>query len=175
MYEDQQTFTRAELERRCRESAICSTDVRRQRRAQPRRPWRHRDAGAGIRSPYDTDEDGRVDAVVWNFSDGTFQVLVDESGDGQADALYIDTDGDGNADVQIFDNEDGSYTILQDADGDGVFENEGSMTRAELDEALPGISDLLDTQLGDAVRAGHDAGPDTPPATDGTTDDGGVV
>ena len=168
-YEDQQTFTREEIE-----TALPGvTDLLDQTFGSSGEPSPDapggQDAGSEDPIPYDTNEDGQVDAVVWNFGDGTFQVLVDESGDGQADALYIDSDGDGNADVQIFDNEDGSYTILQDADGDGVFENEGSMTRAELDEALPGVGDLLDTQLGEPST-------DTaPPADTTTTDDGGVV
>ncbi|WP_111766603.1 hypothetical protein [Nakamurella deserti] len=97
---------------------------------------------------YDTDGDGRDDVVEWVFGDGTWQQLVDLDADGAADVLLIDTDGDGAADVQIHDNGDGTYTAAQDADGDGVYEAEGTFTRAELDAALPGVTELFDTALG---------------------------
>ena len=85
----------------------------------------------------------------WDFGDGTWQELWDVDGDQDADVLVIDTNGDASADYAITDNGDGSYTIYADSDGDGEWDDEGqTLTRAELDEALPGVSDLLDSKIG---------------------------
>ena len=100
----------------------------------------------GIES--DTNGDGIVDDLFWQFSDGTWERVVDYDFDSDADALAIDVTADGFAEVQIWDNEDGTYSYYQDSDGDAVFETEESFTRSELDDQLPGIADLLDINFG---------------------------
>lgn len=102
-------------------------------------------AGDTVYETADTDGDGLIDAQAWTFADGTWQILTDSDLDGQADMLFIDTDGDDQADVQVCVNADGSYQVLYDQDGDGVFEVDQAFTRDELDELLPGVTDLLDT------------------------------
>jgi hypothetical protein len=67
--------------------------------------------------------------------------------------LLIDTDGDGNADVQILDNGDGTYTT-QFVGGDGEFDSNGTFTRAELDAAIPGLTDLFDIPMDGAPTGG---------------------
>ena len=131
----------------------------------------------GVVSDYDGD--GVADTVHWDFGDGTWQELWDVDGDQDADVLVIDTNGDDSADYAISDNGDGTYTIYQDSDGDGEWDDEGqTMTRAELDGALPGISDLLDSKIGGGTSEpdpGPAPDPGPTPDPDTTTDDGGVV
>ncbi len=129
---------------------------------------------------FDTDGDGVADVAQWNFSDGTWQELVDVDADGKADVLLIDVNGDDTADVQIWDNGDGTYTAAQDTDGDGEFETQQSFTRDELDAAIPGVSDLLDTHFGAPSEVPpvdnpdtSDTGGDAPAQFD--TDQDGVV
>ena len=106
-----------------------------------------------------------ADTVHWDFGDGTWQELWDVDGDQDADVLVIDTNGDDSADYAISDNGDGSYTIYADADGDGQWDDDGStLTRAELDDALPGVSDLLDSKIGSSTGDGGDAVPFPEPA-----------
>ena len=100
----------------------------------------------GIKS--DTNGDGIVDDIYWEFSDGTWERVVDYDFDSDADALAIDVTADGFAEIQIWDNEDGTYSVYQDSDGDAVFETEESFTRSQLDDALPGITDFLDINFG---------------------------
>lgn len=100
----------------------------------------------GIES--DTNGDGIVDEIYWEFSDGTWERVVDYDFDADADALAIDVTADGFAEIQIWDNEDGTYSYYQDSDGDAVFETEEFFTRSELDDALPGITDFLDIDFG---------------------------
>ncbi len=102
-------------------------------------------AGDTVYETADTDGDGLTDAQAWTFADGTWQILTDSDLDGQADMLFIDTDGDDQADLQVCVNADGSYQVLYDQDADGVFEVDQAFTRDELDELLPGVTDLLDT------------------------------
>jgi len=102
--------------------------------------------GGGIES--DTNGDGIVDDIFWEFSDGTWERVVDYDFDADADALAIDVSADGFADIQIWDNEDGSYWCYQDSDGDAVFETEEFFTRIQLDNQLPGITDFLDINFG---------------------------
>ena len=129
------------------------------------------DSGTDQPWSFDTDNNGVTDVIQWDFSDGTWQELVDVDGDGNADVLLIDIDGDDSADLQIWDNGDGTYTAAQDADGDGEFETQESFTRAELDSALPGVADLLDTKFGPA----SDTPPtDTPPTDAPPTDSTGT-
>lgn len=104
----------------------------------------------GIKS--DTNWDGVVDDIYWQFSDGTWERAVDYDFDSDADALAIDVSADGFAEVQIWDNENCTYSIYQDSDGDAVFENEELMTRSQLDDALPGITDFLDIEFGPIGR-----------------------
>ena len=96
----------------------------------------------------DTNGDGIVDEIYWEYPDGTWERVVDYDFDSAADALAIDVTADGFAEVQIWDNEDGTYSYYQDSDGDAVFESEESLTRSQLDDALPGISDYLDIKFG---------------------------
>jgi hypothetical protein len=100
----------------------------------------------GIES--DTNGDGIVDDIYWAFPDGTWERVVDDDFDADADALAIDVNADGFADIQIWDNEDGTYSCYQDSDGDAVFETEDVFTRSQLDDALPGITDFLDINFG---------------------------
>jgi len=100
----------------------------------------------GIES--DTDFDGIVDQMYWEFSDGTWERVVDNNFDADADALAIDVTADEFAEVQIWDNEDGTYSVYQDSDGDAVFETEELLTRGQLDDALPGVTDFLDITFG---------------------------
>jgi hypothetical protein len=96
----------------------------------------------------DTNGDGIVDDIYWEFSDGTWERVVDYDFDSDADALAIDVSADGFAEVQIWDNENGTYTVYQDSDGDAVFETEQQFTRGQLDDALPGVTDFLDIKFG---------------------------
>ena len=100
----------------------------------------------GIES--DTNGDAIVDDIYWEFSDGTWERVVDDDFDADADALAIDVTADAFAEIQIWDNEDGTYSLYQDSDGDAVFETEELFTRHQLDKALPGITDFLDINFG---------------------------
>jgi len=100
----------------------------------------------GIES--DTDGDGIADDIYWEFSDGTWERVVDYDFDSDADALAIDVTADGFAEVQIWDNENGTYSVYQDSDGDAVFESEQLVTRSQLKDALPGVTDFLDIKFG---------------------------
>lgn len=100
----------------------------------------------GIES--DNNGDGIADDIYWEFSDGTWERAVDYDFDSDADALAIDVTADGFAEVQIWDNEDGTYVLYQDSDGDAVFETEQPLTRSQLDDALPGVTDFLDITFG---------------------------
>ena len=147
------------------------------------------DGGGGVLSDYDGD--GVADTVHWDFGDGTWQELLDLDGDQDADALVIDTNGDASADYAITDNGDGTYTIYADSNGDGEWDDEGqTMSRADLDSALPGVSDLLDSKIGGGAEPDPQPEPQPEPVDntttdngttdngttdDGTTDDGGVV
>ena len=100
----------------------------------------------GIES--DTDGDGIADDIYWGFSDGTWERVVDDDFDSDADALAIDVTADGFAEVQIWDNENGTYSVYEDSDGDAVFESEQLLTRSQLKDALPGVTDFLDIKFG---------------------------
>ena len=59
--------------------------------------------------------------------------------------LVIDTNGDDSGDYAIEELGADSYAVHQDSNGDGVYQTSSYFTRAELDDALPGITDLLDS------------------------------
>jgi len=100
----------------------------------------------GIES--DTNYDGIVDEIYWEFSDGTWERVLDYDFDADADALAIDVSADGFAEIQFWDNEDCTFSSYQDSDGDGVFETQELLTRGQLDVAMPGITNFLDINFG---------------------------
>ena len=102
--------------------------------------------GGGIES--DTNGDGMVDQMYWEFSDGTWERAVDYDFDTDVDALAIDVSADDFADIQFWDNGDNSYWCYQDSDGDAVFETLQFLTRSQLDDTMPGIADFLDITFG---------------------------
>ncbi|MET0865332.1 MAG: hypothetical protein ABWZ98_13445 [Nakamurella sp.] len=100
----------------------------------------------GIKS--DTNDDGIVDDIYWEFPDGTWERVTDYDFDADADALAIDVTADGFAEIQIWDNEEGSYFVYTDCDGDAVFESQEFFLRSQLDDALPGLTEFLDIEFG---------------------------
>jgi hypothetical protein len=98
----------------------------------------------------DYDRDGTVDTVVYtDESTGESLVLMDSDKDAAADLLGVDVDGDQQLDIAVARQGDDSYVVWADENQDGEV-NRGEqavLTRAELEDLIPGAADLLDQKI----------------------------
>lgn len=107
----------------------------------------------GEPEPMDTNDDGTIDAWLFQLDADKFVVLSDYDGDHGADTLAVDTDGDGRPELLITETPDG-YRLQTDSDGDGTFESDGVVSREEfLANFPPELTGLLDVTFGDPTTA----------------------
>ncbi len=102
----------------------------------------------GIPEPIDTDDNGTIDAWLFQVDADKFVVLSDTDSDQEADTLKVDIDGDGRPELLITETPDG-YRLQVDEDGDGTFESDGVLSRVEFAGTFPEFVELLDTTFGD--------------------------
>lgn len=96
----------------------------------------------------DTNENGVTDAVSFQIAPGIEAVAVDQNEDGTFDAVLIDMSGDGTLDTMVAPDGHGGFVIGYDDDGDGRIDRQETATRAQLDQAVPGLADALDPRGG---------------------------
>ena len=98
----------------------------------------------------DLDEDGTVDTVVYtDETTGETLVLIDTDKDAAADLLGLDLDGDQQIDITVSREGDDEYVVEADTNQDGEFTSSerALLTRAELEDLIPGAADALDQKI----------------------------
>ncbi|RTL64551.1 MAG: hypothetical protein EKK42_25165 [Pseudonocardiaceae bacterium] len=105
----------------------------------------------------DTNKNGVTDAVAFQIAPGIQAVAVDPDEDGRFDAVLIDMSGDGTLDTMVAPDGHGGFVIGYDDDGDGRIDRQETATRAQLDQAVPGLADALDPR-GGSGSGGSDGG-----------------
>jgi hypothetical protein len=103
----------------------------------------------------DVDQDGAADGVVFtDESTGEALVLVDTDKDAAADLLGMDVDGDAQIDIQVARDGD-EYVVWADKNHDGEVGRgeQATLTRAELEDLIPGAADLLDQNIDEITPA----------------------
>ncbi len=128
--------------------------------------------------------------IEWtDLGNGAYSADTDHNGN--PDVLAVDTSGDGTVDVYLTEEGNGKYLMSVDRDGDGTFEDEVSLTRADMEELVPSALEILDPHDADNgdvpdrpqpgpetdVDPGQDVDPGTDPAdpaTDPQDPDGGT-
>ncbi|WP_098960287.1 BtrH N-terminal domain-containing protein [Pseudonocardia sp. N23] len=110
---------------------------------------------------------GPGDGSLVQIAPGVEGRLVDADSDGTPDAVVVDLDGDGDLDTTITRDAAGTFTVGYDDDGDGMADRYETMTKAQLDAVLPGVTAALDP-----AGTHHGTATDTPPPP---VEDGRVV
>lgn len=98
----------------------------------------------------DVNEDGTVDAVVYtDEATGEALVLMDTDKDAAADLLGLDLDGDQQIDITVSREGDDEYVVQADTNQDSEFSSseQAVLTRAELEDLIPGAADALDQKI----------------------------
>ncbi|GAA2124778.1 hypothetical protein [Nocardioides bigeumensis] len=95
------------------------------------------------------DADSIPDLAVEQLVDGSYIAISDDNGDQLADSLGVDIDGDGDYEIIVV-RQGEDYLLMRDLDNDGVFEDEVSMTRADLDASAPEVANALDMWFEDS-------------------------
>jgi hypothetical protein len=101
--------------------------------------------------------------IDWNeVGDGVYSADLD--GNGNPDILAVDSSGDGTVDAYLSEQTGGDYVLRVDQDGDGTFEEETTLTRAEMEEVAPSALKLLDGTDDPTVAPDQPSSPDVDPA-----------
>jgi hypothetical protein len=118
------------------------------------------------------DADSIPDFAVEQLVDGSFIAISDDNGDQLADSLGVDIDGDGDYEIIVV-RQGEDYLVMRDLDNDGVFEDEVSMTRADLDATAPEVANALDMWFEDpSVQQSPEQVAPEIPAEEPVADDG---